>query len=215
MSRKVATDREAWLKAASAKLRPYIRSKTGLYVPDVNVSTGFPSSNATRTSVVTSIAIGQCWNGSRSADKRCHIFVSPFLGDAIRVLDVLAHELLHAALGTAKGHGPEFAKAAESIGLTGKPTATVAGEAFRTVAIDLIKRWLGAYPHPRLSELDPSIFGPFDPSLPPGSPMPRMRPKQKTRMRLYECQHGQKVRAATDNLSATCNLCGTTFARKS
>lgn len=45
------------------------------------------------------------------------------------------------------------------------------------------------------------------------------RPKQTTRMRLYECEcvpdkesgTTNKVRCASDNLQATCNLCGADF----
>ena len=35
--------------------------------------------------------------------------------------------------------------------------------------------------------------------------------KTRTGMRLYECAHGQKIRAATYNLKATCNVCGYWF----
>lgn len=211
--RKQAADREAWLRAACDKLRPYIRSRTGLYVPEVNVSTGFPSRNGTRATVVSSVAIGECWPANKSADKRAHVFISPFLGDAVRVLDVLAHELLHAALPKA-GHGEAFAQAARAVGLVGKPTATVAGPDFVREAVAMIRRWLGAYPHPKLAEFNPTTFTPFDPRMLPGSPMPRLGPRQTTRMRLYVCGHGQKIRAATDTLKATCGICGTVFAKQ-
>jgi hypothetical protein len=32
-------------------------------------------------------------------------------------------------------------------------------------------------------------------------------------MRKYQCGHGQIIRAATDELDATCNCCGTPFVR--
>jgi hypothetical protein len=43
------------------------------------------------------------------------------------MLDVLAHEAIHAVDDCASGHGKAFKRVAVAIGLTGKMTATVAG----------------------------------------------------------------------------------------
>src|SRR5690606_38637603 len=92
----------------------------------VKVSVGWPGGPGRKNCV-----IGQCWAPAAAADGVSHVFISPVLDDAVRVLDVLAHELVHAinfAEGDNCGHRGRFAKIAKGIGLTGKMTATVAGE---------------------------------------------------------------------------------------
>jgi hypothetical protein len=42
----------------------------------------------------------------------------------------MAHELVHAAVGIAAGHGKEFRRVAKGIDLAGSMTATTAGPAF-------------------------------------------------------------------------------------
>jgi hypothetical protein len=59
------------------------------------------------------------------------IMISPVLDDPMRVAGVLAHELVHATVGTQHGHKGPFAKLAKKIGLEGKMTATTEGEAFK------------------------------------------------------------------------------------
>lgn len=44
---------------------------------------------------------------------------------------VLAHELIHTALGYGEDHGERFDTVAKTIGLAGPPEATVAGPKFR------------------------------------------------------------------------------------
>ena len=132
--------REAWLQEAVALMRPYVRERAGLDVPAVAVSVGFPYGRGGRH------AIGQCHY--QTADKVPALFVHPGLDDGGRVLDVLLHEALHAALPEV-GHRKAFASAAASCGLAGKPTATVAGEAL----VPVLGGWLatlGPYPHARV-----------------------------------------------------------------
>lgn len=49
-------------------------------------------------------AIGECWRADASADGNAHVFISPVLagndaGACAHVLETLAHELVHAAVG--------------------------------------------------------------------------------------------------------------------
>lgn len=132
--------REAWLQEAVALMRPHVTGRAGLYVPDVAVSVGFPYGRGGRH------AIGQCHY--TTADKVPALFVHPSLDDASRVLDVLLHEALHAALPDV-GHRRPFAAAATGVGLAGKPTATVAGETLLPVLAGWMDE-LGPYPHARV-----------------------------------------------------------------
>src|SRR5688572_10729408 len=141
-------NREAWLNAAVDKFRPFFLGQN-LKVPDLYVSCGFPSRNATGTK---KRAIGECWDGLQSADKKPQLFISPFLVDPIQpggVLATLAHEIIHATIGCEAKHGAKFVAAMKKIGLEGKPTATVAGELL-IEKMKLITEELGAYPHSEL-----------------------------------------------------------------
>ena len=135
--------RHAWIEKAAAKLRTLLAQK-GFPVPDhVRVSVGWPK--GARGNV-----IGQCWGPQSSADGATEVFVSPELGhtldtaNALReastvVLATLAHELVHAAVGVEAKHKRPFKRGAVAIGLTGKMTATVAGDDFKVWALNFIE----------------------------------------------------------------------------
>ena len=154
-------NRELWLNKAIVKLETLF-AESDYTVPQVRVSVGFPLGRGGRNQV-----IGQCWSGSATADGVPQIFIDPSLTDSKRVLDVLAHELVHAIVGAEAGHKAPFKQCAESIGLTGKMTATVASDALN-VKLATIVESIGEYPH---AKLDPS-----------------KRKKDGTRMIKTECQ---------------------------
>jgi len=137
------TTREGWLTAAVESLAP-IFTEAGAELPTVRVSVGWPGGRGAKNTV-----IGQCWSTAASADNVAQLFVSPVLDDATRVLDVLAHELVHAVDDCKSGHKGAFAKLAKAIGLTGKMTATVAGDELKA-RLDEIAAEIGAYPHAAL-----------------------------------------------------------------
>lgn len=100
----------------------------GISIPaKVKVSCGWPCSKALRGPVTGNRAIGQCFAASASTEGNNEIFVSPVLDDAIAVLEVLVHELIHAVDDCKNGHRGPFARMARALGLEGKLTATHAG----------------------------------------------------------------------------------------
>lgn len=132
--------RQAWLEAATAALRSRFAS-AGYSVPDaLRVSCGFPKGSHGRAK-----AIGQCWATEASSDSHNEIFISPELGDAVRIFGVIAHELAHAAVGVDKGHKRPFKQCAVAVGLCGKMTATDETPEFQAWASGEIAR-IGAYP---------------------------------------------------------------------
>lgn len=163
--------REEWLVAATAALAPLFE-ELGETLPTVRVSVGWPGGSGRKNSV-----IGQCWKTTASSDKVAQLFISPVLDDAARVLDVLAHELIHAIDDNESGHKGRFAKIAKALGLTGKMTATVAGDELKA-KLDAIAADLGAYPHAAIVPADSGVK------------------KQSTRMMKVECSEGSgyKVR---------------------
>ncbi|AWY06679.1 SprT-like protease [Microbacterium phage Zeta1847] len=157
--------REEWLTAAIEALRP-IFAAAGAELPAVRVSVGWPGGAGRKNSV-----IGQCWATAASSDKVAQLFISPVLDDAVRVLDVLVHELVHAVDDCQSGHKGAFAKLAKAVGLEGKMTATVAGDELKA-KLEAIAAELGAYPH---AAIIPALSG---------------VKKQSTRMLKVECTEG-------------------------
>ena len=75
--------------------------------------------------------IGECWDNQCSEDRHFEIFIRPDLSESkdlmpMQIAAVLGHELVHAAVGVAAGHGKEFRRVARGIGLVGPMTATSA-----------------------------------------------------------------------------------------
>ena len=180
--------REQWLRDAVDLLAPSVERAADANLPPVHVSIGFPSRGATSRA---RRRIGECWNASAVADGKPSILISPTLSDPIDILGTLVHELIHAALPKA-GHRAPFRRAADRLGLEGKPTATTVGAILR-VQLGHIAEKLGPLPHAAIT--------------------PAMQyKKQGTRLRLWECPCGVKVRVASDDFQATCGRCGGTFA---
>ncbi len=169
--------REEWLVAAIEALGKTVFADAGVELPPVRVSVGWPGGRGKKENV-----IGQCWPTGLAADKKAQLFISPVLNDGARVLDVLAHELVHAADDCKNGHKAPFAKIAKAIGLTGKMTATVATPEL-VEKLNAIVLELGVYPHAELAKSG-------------GSHEPK---KQTARMRKAECPvgSGYKVRLTT------------------
>lgn len=137
-------NREEWLGKAVNLLAPHFKAKTGHDIPDVRVSVGWPGGGSRRT------RIGECWSGTAAEDGLAQIFISPVLNDPVKVLGTLAHELVHATVGTECGHKGEFRKVAKSIGLTGKMTATTVGDDLLPI-LEGYAKTLGEYPHAALT----------------------------------------------------------------
>ena len=97
-----------------------------------------------------------------------------------QIAAILAHELVHAAVGIPAGHGKAFKRVALGLGLVGPMRATTPGEAF-LAAIAPILEAAGPLPHARLDTAGESTA-------------PK---KQKTRMLKCECATcGYTVRTA-------------------
>lgn len=137
---KPADTREAWLTRAMKLLAPLFR-EAKLAPPEKTVAAvGWPKRGKANT-------IGQCFAKTHTEDGTTYIWLSPVLGeDPARVLDVLLHEMVHAAVGCECGHKGPFAEAARALGLDGKLTATVASPKLRERLVEMATK-LGPYPH--------------------------------------------------------------------
>lgn len=136
--------REGWLQAATKKLRPVFKKHQSEIPTLLYVGCGWPRGGKAEV-------IGQCFGKTWTLDGATHIFVSPTQGDAIQVLAVLVHELVHAAVGCEEGHKGKFKTLARALGLEGKLTATTVSEKSILYPILVkISDELGDYPHSRM-----------------------------------------------------------------
>jgi hypothetical protein len=90
-------------------------------------------------------AIGECWAPTASSDEYFEVFISPAIESGVEIVATLAHELVHASVGLAAGHGKLFKRCAHAIGLTGTMRATVIGVGLADWIGDFIHR-AGPYP---------------------------------------------------------------------
>jgi len=151
--------REQWLNQVASGFMPYIAdtaedvtngtetNENGEHFrfPVVKVSCGWPHKGGMAKSRVR----GECWDTSASEGNYAEIFISPVESDPNEVAHILAHELIHALLGTAVGHKRPFPQIAKAIGLEGKPTATHGGPEFFDWASPIIDA-AGEYPHAKI-----------------------------------------------------------------
>lgn len=94
--------------------------------------------------------IGTCFDKTASADETFEILIRLDQHEPLEVAAILAHELVHAAVGIDAGHGAAFRKVATAIGLEGKMTATRPGAAF-IAAVDPVLEKVGPFPHAPLN----------------------------------------------------------------
>lgn len=158
--------REDWLNEAATILADMVLSSADLHIEGTwRVACGWPSRAALSS---TRRTVGQCWPTEASSDGTHEMFISPSVAEPVKVLEILTHEMIHAAIGCDKKHGPAFKRAAKAVGLAGKPTATFAEEGsplHATLAAQATR--LGPYPHAVLDKT--------------------MMPKQGTRLLKVEC----------------------------
>lgn len=185
-------NQQAWLEAGYSLLRERLLPLAPP-LEEVVISYGWPSRGARKKQNAT---LGECWGEPTPPGKRAAIFISPAIWcNPFRVLDVLLHEMIHAALPLKVGHKGEFKRKMKEVGLSGKATATVAGEELAAK----LQVWLLELPD----------FPGAGIEVPPSS-------KKGSRLRLWICNCDKpiKVRVASDSFEATCNLCNEEFRRE-
>jgi len=180
--------REGWLRDAAERTGALLVKVVDNQVPAFHVSVGFPKGARGRGR-----AIGQCWDGASSTDGSCHVFICPTLPAAGAVLPVLLHEQIHATVGCDQKHRGKFAKAMKAVGMVKPWTISSPGPEL-SAALQGIAEALGPYPHAALS-------------TPRGT--------KGSRLRLWECSCGVKVRVARDTFNATCGDCEGPFEAQS
>jgi hypothetical protein len=135
--------RESWLRSAANDLRPYFESQ-GYPLPEsMRFAIAFPSTGRRGRRV------GEHWHPEASADRHHEIIIRADLDDPVQVLGVLVHELGHAALPPEAGHGKDYKKMAQKIGLEGQMRQAMPGLLLSERLAELAAS-LGPLPHARL-----------------------------------------------------------------
>lgn len=135
--------REAWLTAAAQEMSTWFTRVGANEVPRVRVSCAWAKRARANS-------IGWCWHSESSADGVNELQVSPEKDDPVEVLAVLLHEMAHASDNGASKHTGYFRRTALALGLTGKMTATVAGDELEQ-ELRVLAEKLGPYPHAALN----------------------------------------------------------------
>jgi hypothetical protein len=137
--------REAWHgRIYRNGLLPIFQS-LGIKMPErIRFSCGWPpgSRGGKKTT------LGVCFFKEASADHSVEIFVSPIIADSLMAAGILAHELVHAALGT-PGHGADFKRLALMIGLQGPMKEALPGPELQDKLREIVES-IGPYPHAEL-----------------------------------------------------------------
>jgi hypothetical protein len=136
------TTREAWLEAGVQRMAPWFVAIGANKVPPIRVSCAWAKRAGKNK-------IGWCWHRDVSADGVNEIQISPEKDDAVKVLGILLHELVHASDNGESGHTGYFRRTAQALGLEGKMTATVEGDEL-VGKLKAIVAELGPYPHAAL-----------------------------------------------------------------
>jgi hypothetical protein len=144
-------NRETWLNTITENyIKPHFQAK-GYTIPEnVRMGCSFTSRGAFKRKGQKSTRIGECWSDSASEGGNIEIMISPTIGDSVKAVGILIHELCHATVGNNHGHDNVFKKCALAVGLEGKMTATTESEELKAI----IKEWLedmGEYPHAKLN----------------------------------------------------------------
>jgi hypothetical protein len=147
-SKQIMTNRtrESWLTEAAQHLKEkYFVARNYEFPEKVFISCGFAFKSTK--------AIGQCFPKEATQNESVQIFVCPSEADPVRVLAILLHEMIHAHLGSGKGHGREFKKVWKDLGFSGKVT-TLSLDPESTLVSELteVASHLGDYPHSPVSK---------------------------------------------------------------
>ncbi|VVS96718.1 Transcription elongation protein SprT (fragment) [Sphingomonas aurantiaca] len=141
-------NRESWLNRVAIGMAPLFDVLDAPLPDRIRVAIGFTSAGRKGK------AIGECWDNRRSADGYFEIFIRPDLAHApdampAQIAAILAHELVHAAVGIPAGHGKAFKRIAIALGLVGPMRATTPGDAFLATVASILST-AGPLPHARL-----------------------------------------------------------------
>ena len=151
--KKSKLSRENYLIQATDILRKSLFKPKGYKVPKVELSISWATSGNRGKNSKTA---GQCFSKASHQNGINQVIISPsYSGSTIegtlRILDILAHELIHAVDDLKSGHGKAFKDCALAIGLKSPMRSTTASDELNEWLRKNIVDKLGKFPHGSVS----------------------------------------------------------------
>ena len=189
--------REQWLNRVARELAPTFK-KLGYPLPPFRISTGFTSSGR------RGAAVAECWTDKADPEGFHQIFLDPRDDDQVNVVNSVAHELIHCAVGLQHGHKGPFAEVATALGMLAPMTATPSGPEFIALAEKILAK-VGPYPHKRLQVPFDGLLTAPTPAANPGDKPAKPKPAPVSTV----ITSGPKPQG-TRMIKASCAGCGYT-----
>ena len=136
-------NREGWLTSVASVMEPLFTAKGFKIKRPYRLTCGWPVQFARS---IKNRRIGECHNYTTSTGGVFEVFISPVLDKPLDVIGTVCHELIHVAVGTEVGHAGKFKQACKYLGMAGKPTSAMPGQALAEQLAKLVEPF-GAYPH--------------------------------------------------------------------
>ena len=151
--KKSKLSRENYLIQATDIMRKSLFKPKGYKVPKVELSISWATSGNRGKNSKTA---GQCFNKASHQNGINQVIISPsYSGSTIegtlRILDILAHELIHAVDDLKSGHGKAFKDCALAIGLKSPMRSTTASDELNEWLRKNIVDKLGKFPHGKVT----------------------------------------------------------------
>ena len=139
--------REEYLQKAKEELNDRVFKQAGYEIPEVKISCSWALGTADKNKKT----LGQCVPRSWSKANINEIMIMPTVDDSEKVIDTLAHELVHAVDDNKSGHGAGFRKICLAVGLNGSSQMrhACAGDELKQTISEIVKD-IGLYPHSEL-----------------------------------------------------------------
>lgn len=139
------TSRDVYLGAIVNAMRPTFAER-GYPLPErIRATIGFPSTGWRGK------RRGECWKAEASSDGTTEIFIHPCEDNPDLIVNILTHELCHAAINCKGGHGKLFKQVGEAMNLEGEPKKMLGGTKWRAWIKPIIDA-VGPMPHAALAE---------------------------------------------------------------
>ena len=139
--------REEYLQKAKDELNDRVFKQAGYEIPEVKIACSWALGTADKNKKT----LGQCVPRSWSKANINEIMIMPTVDDSEKVIDTLAHELVHAVDDNKSGHGAGFRKICLAVGLNGSSQMryACAGDELKQTITEIVKD-IGLYPHSEL-----------------------------------------------------------------
>ncbi len=136
---------EAWLRAAVDGLRPDFEGVGKTLPAKLRGNFGFTAHGSKKTGIS-----GQYYDGGASTDKIPKLIIRCNTDDPVAILEAVAHQCCHAAVGVQEGHGKAFREVALRIGLEPPMRTSKAGKRL-SERLHALAAELGPFPNARLN----------------------------------------------------------------